>query len=674
MAKKKFTELPAATTPLDGTEIIAIVQDGVSKQTTVSDVGAGGAGTVTSVSGLSPLFTVSNPTTTPTFAQINQAANVVFAGPTNGAAAAPTFRALVTADLPSGTIQNLQSVLDTGSTAVLGAALTITGAFDVVFGNGGSKLNSFSVVTSSGFSLQHSDASESSYIIGNGVNLDLAWGDGTDSGRLLMDTSGNVFSGTKAFTFTPTATVSGFNFGSFAGDPSALNNADAWYNSTSNLLKARINGATVSLLTSATGISNVLTSAQIIVGNGSNVATAVAMSGQATISNTGAVTLDNAAVIAKVLTGYTSGAGTVAATDTILEAIQKLNGNDATKWSLASGGALTANNTLSGAFSVTFNLSSTTSPFNVTGGYTVPAGVAVSSYLATIGGTIVGKGTSNDLIAGLRVSTALNNSTGAAVSHVTLRVDGVHGGSITPANSISIQAIAGHSTSIAEVFRGVSSSGATRHQMFGDGRQVWTTTTTGSDFGGTMSTNAANGTGHLLHSFQLSMSATTGHTHFGQKFTGGGSTNATNATYNSIWDFRSHVVGHTGYTTVGYRYDPQFSGAQAGTEVNYFIVAVSGLSGFQAASNTPTAIVHVGAVTTARASFRIDPGSTTTAPASPNSGDMWHEGTGNRLMFRAGGTSVQVLAASAVTTEAVVSDTTLTISYNNVTYKILARA
>jgi hypothetical protein len=41
----------------------------------------------------------------------------------------------------------------------------------------------------------------------------------------------------------------------------------------------------------------------------------------------GVVTLSNSAVISKVLTGYTSGAGVVAATDTILQAIQKLNGN-----------------------------------------------------------------------------------------------------------------------------------------------------------------------------------------------------------------------------------------------------------------------------------------------------------------------------------------------------------
>lgn len=47
-----------------------------------------------------------------------------------------------------------------------------------------------------------------------------------------------------------------------------------------------------------------------------------------------ATTLTNAPVIAKVLTGYTSGAGTVASTDSILQAIQKLNGNDSTNANL----------------------------------------------------------------------------------------------------------------------------------------------------------------------------------------------------------------------------------------------------------------------------------------------------------------------------------------------------
>ncbi len=70
-----------------------------------------------------------------------------------------------------------------------------------------------------------------------------------------------------------------------------------------------------------------LASGSILVGNASGVAAAVAMSGQATIDNAGAVTLANSAVIAKVLTGFVAGAGAVAATDSILAAVQKLAGN-----------------------------------------------------------------------------------------------------------------------------------------------------------------------------------------------------------------------------------------------------------------------------------------------------------------------------------------------------------
>lgn len=54
-----------------------------------------------------------------------------------------------------------------------------------------------------------------------------------------------------------------------------------------------------------------------------------ALTGEVTATGPGSVaaTITNAAVIGKVLTGYVSGAGTVAATDTILQAVQKLNGN-----------------------------------------------------------------------------------------------------------------------------------------------------------------------------------------------------------------------------------------------------------------------------------------------------------------------------------------------------------
>lgn len=52
----------------------------------------------------------------------NQAANVVYAGPTGGGAAAPAFRALVLADLPSGgTVPQNQRVLAWGSITLAGA-------------------------------------------------------------------------------------------------------------------------------------------------------------------------------------------------------------------------------------------------------------------------------------------------------------------------------------------------------------------------------------------------------------------------------------------------------------------------------------------------------------------------------------------------------------------------
>lgn len=60
-----------------------------------------------------------------------------------------------------------------------------------------------------------------------------------------------------------------------------------------------------------------------------------------------ATTLTNAPVIAKVLTGFTSGAGTVSASDSILSALQKINGNVATRLPLA-GGTMSGNIAMGG--------------------------------------------------------------------------------------------------------------------------------------------------------------------------------------------------------------------------------------------------------------------------------------------------------------------------------------
>jgi hypothetical protein len=77
----------------------------------------GGSGTVTSFSSgnIDTIITssVATPTTTPalTFTLNTQIANAVWAGPVSGGAAAPTFRALVAADLPSLGVQVASVVL-----------------------------------------------------------------------------------------------------------------------------------------------------------------------------------------------------------------------------------------------------------------------------------------------------------------------------------------------------------------------------------------------------------------------------------------------------------------------------------------------------------------------------------------------------------------------------------
>ena len=91
-------------TTWDASPTKAIGVDAVGNFVTF-DPGGGGGGTVTSFSAgnLSPLFTtnVATASTTPalSFSLYTQTANTVFAGPVSGGAAAPTFRALVAADI-----------------------------------------------------------------------------------------------------------------------------------------------------------------------------------------------------------------------------------------------------------------------------------------------------------------------------------------------------------------------------------------------------------------------------------------------------------------------------------------------------------------------------------------------------------------------------------------------
>ena len=75
---------------------------------------------------------------------------------------------------------------------------------------------------------------------------------------------------------------------------------------------------------------NNLTSGSILVGNSSNIAKEVQISGEASLTNLGEMRIDNTAVISKKLTGYIRGAGKISSSDTVIQAIQKLDGNQST--------------------------------------------------------------------------------------------------------------------------------------------------------------------------------------------------------------------------------------------------------------------------------------------------------------------------------------------------------
>lgn len=103
--------------------------------------------------------------------------------------------------------------------------------------------------------------------------------------------------------------------------PTGIVKADVGLGLVDNTSDVTKNSAAVTLTNkSISGLTNTLTDITATT-NG-------AMTGEATSSgSTNAVTLANSAVIGKVLTGFVSGAGTVSSADSLLTAIQKINGN-----------------------------------------------------------------------------------------------------------------------------------------------------------------------------------------------------------------------------------------------------------------------------------------------------------------------------------------------------------
>ncbi len=267
-----------------------------------------GSGTVTSVAMTVPsgIFTIlGSPITSSGTLQVglvNQLANTVWCGPTSGAESVPTFRLLVSDDIPNLSASKITSGtlgVDRGGTG----ASTLTG---VLFGNGTSAFTGIASTTPNQMLRVNSGGTGYEWFTPDYLsNVMTSLGDmiyGNAVG-LPVRRSGNVTT-TKMF-----LSQTGDGTSSAAPQWSVVTASDVGGVPTSRQLT--ING----------------TSYDLSLDRSWSVGTITSLTGEATASGTGAVavTLTNSAVIGKVLTGLnTSGGGNIVSTDSILEAFGKV--------------------------------------------------------------------------------------------------------------------------------------------------------------------------------------------------------------------------------------------------------------------------------------------------------------------------------------------------------------
>lgn len=172
--------------------------------------GGGGSGTVTSVAlALPAILTVSgSPVTTAgtlTAVLANQSANLVFAGPASGAAAAPTFRALAALDMAAsvagtiGAIAKFTAANVVGNSIITesGAAISVAGSIAAVGQSNTNQLilKGFSTQTAGQILIQTSAAAELGRIY---INATYSLAIGYQAGAALGASTGSVLIGYQA--------------------------------------------------------------------------------------------------------------------------------------------------------------------------------------------------------------------------------------------------------------------------------------------------------------------------------------------------------------------------------------------------------------------------------------------------------------------------------------------
>jgi hypothetical protein len=257
----------------------------------------GAAGSVTGVTASTPLQSTGG--TTPDISFANQNANLVLAGPSTGVAAAPTFRSLVAADLPSaaGDVSGSFDALSVDKIKGVAVSATAPTNNQVLQYNGTAWVPVTLSTAPTGQAL-----TATQFWLGNASNVAEPV---SMSGDASMDATGSLTLATVPVTKGGTGVMS-YTAGQIpVYDGTKLTGLGC---STGQVLQWQTGtGFGCTTLTGLSPVGSTLTAGQVWVGNASNLAEPVTLNGDVSVTDTGATTVDKLQNSALTITTPASG-------------------------------------------------------------------------------------------------------------------------------------------------------------------------------------------------------------------------------------------------------------------------------------------------------------------------------------------------------------------------------